>query len=176
MDNAPEIKFKVKVYDYPEGQKPQRVKKEISNALKGVASAKKIAKLNKSCCSIEDVEDARMVCSQIGAKHYFLNFVKEFEQNVIDYFVSEYELGRTPHPCLACNDRMKFDFLVERSKIMDADFVATGHYARIAKQQNTYLLQKGITEKKDQSYVLYNLKQQQLKSLMFPIGNYSKDE
>ena len=136
----------------------------------------KIAKLNKSCCSIEDVEDARMVCSQIGAKHYFLNFVKEFEQNVIDYFVSEYELGRTPHPCLACNDRMKFDFLVERSKIMDADFVATGHYARIAKQQNTYLLQKGITEKKDQSYVLYNLKQQQLKSLMFPIGNYSKDQ
>jgi tRNA-specific 2-thiouridylase len=136
----------------------------------------KIAKLNKSCCSIEDVEDARMVCSQIGAKHYFLNFVKEFEQNVIDYFVSEYELGRTPHPCLACNDRMKFDFLVERSKIMDADFVATGHYARIVKQQNTYLLQKGIDEQKDQSYVLYNLKQQQLKSLMFPIGNYSKDQ
>ena len=71
------------------------------------------SKLNKSCCSLDDVEDARSVCRKIGAKHYFLNFEKEFNEHVINYFVSEYEKGRTPHPCLACNDRLKFDFLLK---------------------------------------------------------------
>ena len=70
------------------------------------------SKLNKICCSLDDVEDARSVCRKIGAKHYFLNFEKEFNEHVINYFVSEYQKGRTPFPCLACNDRLKFDFLL----------------------------------------------------------------
>ena len=74
-----------------------------------------VARLNKSCCSIEDVEDARSVCRKIDAKHYLLNFEEEFQKHVIDYFVGEYERGRTPHPCLACNDRLKFQFLMQRA-------------------------------------------------------------
>ena len=148
----------------------------IGVTMKMFDTDKNLTKFSKSCCSPEDVNDARMVCKTIGAKHYFLNFVDEFKQHVIDYFVSEYEKGRTPHPCLACNDKMKFDFLYKRATLMDTDLIATGHYARIEKNKNQYLLKKGIEEQKDQSYVLYNLKQDQLKSLYFPIGDYNKNQ
>ena len=134
-------------------------------------------KLSKSCCSLEDVEDARATCRIIGAKHYYMNFEKEFQQHVIDYFVGEYRQGRTPHPCLACNDRLKFTFLMERAELMDADLVATGHYARIDERADgSYVLLRGADVLKDQSYVLYNLRQDQLRRLAFPIGNYNKDE
>ena len=136
----------------------------------------RVARLNKSCCSVEDVEDARNVCRKIGAKHYFLNFEEEFQKHVVDYFVSEYERGRTPHPCLACNDRLKFEFLVRRAGLMDADVVATGHYARIRQVDGNYRLLAGTDRTKDQSYVLYTLSQEQLARLAFPIGDYSKDE
>ena len=135
-----------------------------------------VARLNRSCCSVEDVEDARNVCRTIGAKHYLLNFEKEFQRHVVDYFVSEYERGRTPHPCLACNDRLKFEFLVRRAELMDADVVATGHYARVRQVDGRYSLLAGVDELKDQSYVLYTLVQEQLARLLFPIGEYSKDE
>lgn len=135
-----------------------------------------VARLNKSCCSIEDVEDARSVCRKIGAKHYLLNFEEEFQKHVIDYFVGEYERGRTPHPCLACNDRLKFQFLMQRAELMDADLVATGHYARIRTDGSQYQLLAGSDPLKDQSYVLYTLSQQQLAKLSLPIGDYSKDE
>lgn len=135
-----------------------------------------VARLNKSCCSLEDVEDARAVCRKIGAKHYFLNFEEEFQKHVVDYFVGEYERGRTPHPCLACNDRLKFEFLVRRAELMDADVVATGHYARIREDNGKYKLLAGIDSMKDQSYVLYTLSQEQLSKLAMPIGDYSKDE
>ena len=79
------------------------------------APTNEAARLNRSCCSIEDVADARAVCRVIGARHYFLNFEREFKKHVIDYFVDEYSKGRTPYPCLACNDRLKFDFLLERA-------------------------------------------------------------
>ena len=124
-----------------------------------------VARLNKSCCSLEDVEDARAVCRKIGAKHYFLNFEEEFQKHVVDYFVGEYERGRTPHPCLACNDRLKFEFLVRRAELMDADVVATGHYARIREDNGEYKLLAGIDSMKDQSYVLYTLSQEQLSKL-----------
>ena len=133
-------------------------------------------RLNRSCCSIEDVDDARDVCRAIGAKHYFLNFEKEFKKHVVDYFVSEYERGRTPHPCLACNDKLKFEFLLQRAKFMDADFVATGHYARIAEHDGEWHLKRGVDPGKDQSYVLFTLGQEQLSQLMLPIGEYDKDE
>lgn len=140
------------------------------------APNEQVARLNKSCCSLEDVEDARAVCRKIGAKHYFLNFEEEFQKHVVDYFVREYERGRTPHPCLACNDRLKFEFLIQRAELMDADVVATGHYARIRNNNGEYELLAGIDSLKDQSYVLYTLKQDQLAKLALPIGDYSKDE
>ena len=148
----------------------------IGITMKMFETKEHLSKFAKSCCSPEDVNDARMVCKTIGAKHYFLNFVSEFKKHVIDYFVSEYEKGRTPHPCLACNDKMKFDFLIKKASLMDTDLIATGHYARIEKNKNQYLLKKGIEEQKDQSYVLYNLKQDQLKALYFPIGDYNKNQ
>ena len=135
------------------------------------------AKLSKSCCSLEDVEDARATCRIIGAKHYYMNFEKEFKQHVIDYFVGEYRQGRTPHPCLACNDRLKFSFLMDRAELMDADVVATGHYAQIGiGHSGCRKLLRGADALKDQSYVLYNLRQDQLRKLAFPVGGYSKDE
>lgn len=134
-------------------------------------------KLSKSCCSLEDVEDARATCRIIGAPHYYMNFEKEFKEHVIDYFVGEYRQGRTPHPCLACNDRLKFSFLMERAELMDADIVATGHYAQIGEgDAGRRSLLRGADAMKDQSYVLYNLRQDQLRRLAFPVGGFSKDE
>ena len=134
-------------------------------------------KLGKSCCSLEDVEDARATCRIIGAKHYYLNFEKEFEQHVIDYFVSEYEQGRTPLPCLACNDRLKFDFLMKRATLMGADVLATGHYARIKMNSDgSKMLLRGADRAKDQSYVLFNLRQDQMRHLILPIGDFDKPQ
>jgi tRNA-specific 2-thiouridylase len=131
-------------------------------------------RLSKSCCSIEDVEDARAVCRAIGAQHYYLNFEKEFRQHVIGYFVSEYERGRTPYPCLACNDRLKFHFLMQRAELMDAGLVATGHYARVVSAGGVYRLLRAADPGKDQSYVLYSLTQPQLARLLLPVGEFTK--
>ncbi len=133
-------------------------------------------RLSRSCCSLEDVQDARAVCRIIGAKHYYMNFEKEFQRHVIDYFVTEYERGRTPFPCLACNDRLKFDFLMNRALVLGADFVATGHYAQVRESGGAYRIERGADSSKDQSYVLYTLTQYQLARLLLPIGGYSKHE
>lgn len=134
-------------------------------------------RLSKSCCGIEEVNDARTTCRIIGAKHYYLNFEREFERHVVDYFVSEYERGRTPYPCLACNDRMKFDFLLRRARYLGADAVATGHYARImGGGDSPFALVKGLDASKDQSYALFNLSQGIMRNLLFPIGHYTKEE
>lgn len=131
----------------------------------------------KSCCGSEDVEDARETCRIIGAKHYYLNLQQEFSAAVIRNFIAEYERGRTPYPCLVCNDRMKFDFLLKRARLLGADYLATGHYARIVENADgTRSLVKGIDPAKDQSYALYNLTQSLLRRLMFPIGEFTKDE
>ena len=134
------------------------------------------APLNKRCCSVEDVQDARRVCDAIGARHYFVNFEREFQQHVIDYFVREYDRGRTPHPCLACNDKIKFDFLLRRALFMDADYIATGHYARIRHDADRTRLLKGIDAGKDQSYVLFTLRQAELSRLLLPVGEYPKSD
>ena len=131
---------------------------------------------HKRCCSVEDVEDARRVCHEIGVPHYFLNFEKEFQRHVIDYFVQEYDRGRTPHPCLACNDKIKFDFLLRRATFLEADYIATGHYGRVridADGRRTLL--KGIDGSKDQSYVLFTLGQPELQRLLLPVGEFRKD-
>ena len=134
------------------------------------------APLNKRCCSVEDVQDARRVCDAIGARHYYINFEREFQQHVIDYFVREYDRGRTPHPCLACNDKIKFDFLLRRAMFMDADYIATGHYARIRRDSERTRLLKGTDASKDQSYVLFTLRQSELQRLLLPVGEYPKSD
>ena len=132
---------------------------------------------SKRCCSVEDVDDARRVCHAIGVPHYFVNFEKEFQSHVIDYFVQEYDRGRTPHPCLACNDKIKFDFLLRRAMFLDADYIATGHYGRVRKnEEGNYELLKGVDAGKDQSYVLFTLRQRELSRLLLPVGEYPKDE
>lgn len=130
---------------------------------------------NGRCCSVEDVEDARNVCNLLEIPHYYVNFEKQFQEHVVDYFVNSYDSGRTPHPCLACNDKIKFDFLLRRALFLNADFIATGHYARLVRHESTVKLLKGIDQGKDQSYVLYTLKQAELSRLKFPVGKYTKD-
>jgi tRNA-specific 2-thiouridylase len=134
--------------------------------------------LSKSCCSIVEMEDARRVCQQVGVPFYAMNFEKEFRQSVIDYFVQEYERGRTPNPCVACNAFLKFRFLLEKAMALGADFLATGHYARNVLDPTTgkYKLLRALDSSKDQSYVLYMLNQKQLSRIMFPLGEFTKAE
>jgi len=127
------------------------------------------------CCSLEGVDDARRVCHNLGIPFYVLNFEPEFQNHVIDYFCQEYSRGRTPNPCLACNDKIKFELLLKMALASGADYLATGHYARIESSQGRYRLLKGIDSAKDQSYVLYTVGQAQLKHLLFPLGEYRKD-
>ena len=98
----------------------------------------------QGCCTLDDVEDARAVCRRLGIPHYVLNVQEQFQSHVIDYFTAEYQKGRTPHPCIACNDKIKFNFLVNRAKALNAGWVATGHYAQIVRGTDGWLLKKGI--------------------------------
>ena len=128
----------------------------------------------RGCCTIDDVEDARLVCHRLGVPHYVLNVQREFQSFVIDYFCAEYQKGRTPHPCIACNDKIKFSFLARRAAVLKADFVATGHYARIEAGPPGLTLKKGVDAGKDQSYVLYGMGQQELARTLMPVGAYAK--
>lgn len=132
---------------------------------------------NGGCCGLSAVDDARRVAEQIGIPHYVMNFKVPFKEKVIDYFISEYEAGRTPNPCIACNRYVKWESLLKRSMDIGADYIATGHYARIQKIYNgRYTLVKSVTEEKDQTYALYSLTQDQLARTLMPIGEYSKEE
>ena len=133
-------------------------------------------RLSKRCCSVEDVDDARRVCQVIGVPHYVQNFEREFQAHVVDYFIGEYDRGRTPHPCLACNDKIKFDFLLRRAMFLEADYIATGHYARVRRNGSGLKLLKGADAAKDQSYVLFTLGQAELARLLLPVGEYPKDK
>jgi tRNA-uridine 2-sulfurtransferase len=128
------------------------------------------------CCSLADIHDARRVCNYLGIKHYVLNFEEEFKKIVVDDFVSSYLCGKTPNPCIVCNEKIKFSTLLKKTEALGFDLLATGHYARIEKSKNDYLLKKGLDPAKDQSYVLYRLGQKELSSLIFPLGVYTKKE
>lgn len=130
------------------------------------------------CCSLSATDDAKKVAYKLGIPHYTFDFREIFKREVIEYFVSEYKRGRTPNPCIKCNQFVKFQALLHKSMAIGADYVATGHYARIEfdDSRGRYLLKKGIDESKDQSYVLYVLTQDQLAHTMFPIGHLTKEE
>ncbi len=128
-----------------------------------------------TCCSAEDAGDARNVASFLGIPFYVLNFEEEFN-GIIEYFCDEYMKGRTPNPCIICNQELKFGKLLRFADYLKADYVATGHFARIERSNGRYLLKKGIDDKKDQSYVLFSLNQDQLSRALFPLGNMTKEE
>ncbi|OLC78437.1 MAG: tRNA 2-thiouridine(34) synthase MnmA [Acidobacteria bacterium 13_1_40CM_4_65_8] len=130
-----------------------------------------------SCCSIDDLHDARRVAAAINIPHYILNFERQFDEQVVSNFVREYTSGRTPLPCAHCNSDLKFATLVERAQGFGADAVATGHYARVERDAVTgrYRLQRGVDPAKDQSYFLFSLTQHQLARAVFPVGDRPKD-
>jgi tRNA-specific 2-thiouridylase len=130
------------------------------------------------CCGALHVEDARRVAQQIGIPFYVLDLEEEFEKEVIQYFCKEYGKGRTPNPCIVCNEKVKFGAFLGKALGLEADYVSTGHYARLEydDQKRRYLLRKGRDKKKDQSYVLFSLTQDQLGHVLFPLGDFQKGE
>jgi tRNA-specific 2-thiouridylase len=128
------------------------------------------------CCSIEDVYNAKRVASQLRIPHYTINLREIFEQEVVERFVSEYLCGRTPNPCAVCNQKIKFGILLEKAKALGAQYIATGHYARIRRSNHKAQLIRGRDKNKDQSYFLSLLDQQSLRSALFPLGEYTKEE
>jgi tRNA-specific 2-thiouridylase len=144
------------------------------------------------CCSTESEKLARAVAKKIGIPFYVINVEKEFKKKVVDYFLAEYKKGNTPNPCVVCNKEIKFGFLIKKALLLGADFIATGHYARLGREipnpksqipnksktlnSKPVKLLKGADEAKDQSYFLWQLNQNQLKRIIFPVGNYTKPE
>ena len=132
---------------------------------------------NGGCCGLSAVDDARRVAADLGIPYYVMNFRKEFKENVMDYFIGEYLQGRTPNPCIACNRYVKWEALLQRSLEIGADYIATGHYARIEQLANgRYAIKNSVTAAKDQTYALYNLTQHQLAHTLMPVGDNTKDE
>ncbi len=130
-----------------------------------------------SCCGVSAVNDARKVAQKLGIPYYVMNFREEFQRKVIDEFTKSYLAGLTPNPCIACNRYMKWEAFLDRCRDIDADYIATGHYARILKLPNGRLtIRKSLSAQKDQTYVLYNLTQDQLAHTLMPVGEYEKPE
>ncbi len=129
------------------------------------------------CCSLDAVDDARRVADAFHFPFYLINAEDDFKHYVVDYFLQEYAQGRTPNPCTACNHHIKFDFLLRRALAMNADYLATGHYARLARlPDGTVELRRAADSAKDQSYMLYMLGQERLRRLIFPLGDMTKEQ
>ena len=160
----------------------QRQGYEVIGATMHLYDNEDIGLKSKTCCSLNDVEDAKAVAARFNVPHYVFNFKDRFKKDVIDNFNDQYLKGLTPNPCIDCNRYLKFDAFFERAKMLECDYIATGHYARIAfdDKSGRYLLKKAISgeggNEKDQSYVLYNLTQEQLKHTIFPLGEMRKSE
>ncbi|CUS99721.1 tRNA 2-thiouridine(34) synthase MnmA [Candidatus Chrysopegis kryptomonas] len=131
-----------------------------------------------SCCSLEGINDARMVATKLGFPHYVVDLTKEFHREVIDYFIKDYLAGRTPNPCVICNRKIKWEALIKKALSLGADYIATGHYARIKfdETKGRYILMRGVDSSKDQSYALWGLTQESLSRTIFPLGELTKQE
>ncbi|MCH5200873.1 MAG: tRNA 2-thiouridine(34) synthase MnmA [Oscillospiraceae bacterium] len=160
----------------------QRQGYEVIGATMRLYDNEDIGDKSSACCSLSDVEDARAVAARFGVTHYVFNFTDRFRKDVIERFNDEYLRGLTPNPCIDCNRFLKFSALLERAEMMECDYIATGHYARIRfdEQSGRYLLLKAVSSEgenvKDQSYVLYDLTQEQMKKVLFPLGEMEKSE
>lgn len=143
-----------------------------------IAPVSETDSVNKTCCSLDDVEDARSVSFKLGMSHHVFNYKDAFKECVIDDFIKNYQMGKTPNPCIMCNKYMKFDKLLYQARVLGYDGIATGHYARIEYDPTSqkYRLKKALDTNKDQSYVLYNLNQEQLSRILFPLGGLNKTE
>lgn len=132
---------------------------------------------HQQCCSVEDTDDARRVAGQLGIRHYVMNFEERFRETVVDDFIAQYAAGRTPNPCVRCNEHIKYRALLDRLPAFDAEYIATGHYARVREGGGgRFELLRAVDGAKDQSYVLYMLQQEQLARLKLPVGELTKDE
>ena len=134
------------------------------------------SKKETGCCSLDSINDARQIAVRFGFPHYILDIRNEFGEHIIDNFVDEYMAGRTPNPCVLCNTHIKWDALLKRANQLNCEFIATGHYAQVRKENNRMVISKGIDSTKDQSYVLWGLSQESLNRTFFPIGNFTKAE
>jgi tRNA-specific 2-thiouridylase len=138
----------------------------------GVGGSKK----ETGCCSLDSINDARILAVNHGFPHFILDIRAEFGDYIIDNFVEEYLAGRTPNPCVLCNTHIKWDALLKRADQLDCEFIATGHYANVRQENDRYVVSKGLDESKDQSYVLWGLSQESLKRTLFPLGKFRKSE
>lgn len=130
----------------------------------------------KTCCSLDDIEDAERVAHRIGIPYYVVNFKDDFKEKVVDKFVNSYLKGYTPNPCIECNRYLKFEHLYQKARELECDVIVTGHYARILWDGAQYQLKRGADLSKDQSYVLYSLTQEQLSHTLFPLGELTKEQ
>ncbi|MDT8308354.1 MAG: tRNA 2-thiouridine(34) synthase MnmA [Bacteroidales bacterium] len=133
-------------------------------------------KQETGCCSLDAINDARLLAVKLGFPHYVVDLREPFKEHIISGFIDEYMNGRTPNPCVLCNSFIKWDALLKKADQLNCDFIATGHYANIRKENNRYLLARGIDPKKDQSYMLWMLSQQNLARTILPLGNYTKHD
>lgn len=134
------------------------------------------AGMESSCCSLKDVDDAKSVCYRLGLPHYVFNFAEDFRRTVMTPFADSYLQGLTPNPCINCNRYMKFEKMLNRAREIEMDYVATGHYGQIAYESGRWLLKKSVDVKKDQTYFLYNLTQEQMAHFLLPLGGLTKAE
>lgn len=137
-----------------------------------------VSRAEDKCCGPQAVSDARAVCDRLGIPYYLIDEAEEFQNRVVNYFASEYKAGRTPNPCVMCNEHLKFGRLLDRAEKLGAQLIATGHFARIEKAEDNgrYLLKRGRDPRKDQSYFLFSLRQAQLARAVFPLGELTKTD
>jgi len=157
------------------GAKEGATVRDDTGTAAGVVADSATRRAHQGCCSASDAADARFVAGMLGIPFYALNFEDEFDR-IIDYFADEYARGRTPNPCVVCNDRLKFGKLMDYADAVGADYVATGHYARIARRDGRPTLLRGRDLQKDQSYVLFGLRRDILDRVLFPVGELTKPE
>ena len=129
-----------------------------------------------NCCAVSSINKAKLVCEKMGVPHYTIDFTDSFKKNVVENFVDEYISGRTPNPCVRCNSFIKWDTFIDQANNLGADFIATGHYAQIIQKNNTFMISKGIDNKKDQYYVLWGIPRETLSKTILPLGDLTKEE